>query len=272
MTLPLYLLLFVMGLAGGFLAGLIGIGGGVMYVLILPYMLGIMGFPEEAIVQLTIANSIFGTMFAALAGNIALWRKREFYWKEVVVMGSFATLVGLLLLHYFVNTPAYQKTEFNLIVILLMIGIIWRTLRQARREESNNSERKVGLLGSGFVGASAGAVAALSGLGGGTIIIPILNSGFQMTMQKAKSISLGVIFITAFCITLLNTFSSTGYSSQWHTTGYIVWPLALTISMGVVIASPLGVLVARKMSSRTISYIFVLFVMVVIADKLIQLL
>lgn len=267
----LYLLLFLMGLIGGFLAGLIGIGGGVMYVLVLPYLLNAMGYPSSEIVQLTIANSIFGTMFAALSGNIALWKKGEFYFKEVLSIGFFGTLVSLGLLYFFVNTPAYQKTEFNLVVILLMIVIVWRTLRQANIERVKGEERKTGVMGFSLVGSAAGAVAALSGLGGGTVIVPVLNTGFKMTMQKAKSISLGVIFITSLSLTLMNIFTATSFGELNHYSGYIVWPLALILSLGVVIASPIGVSVARKLSGKTISYIFVVFVMVVIVDKFIQL-
>lgn len=267
----LYLLLFLMGLLGGFLAGLIGIGGGVMYVFVLPYLLSSLGFPSESMVQLTIANSIFGTLFAALSGNIALWRKGEFYFKEVLSIGFFGTLTSLLLLHFFVNTSAYQKNEFNLVVIVLMVVIVWRTLKQVKIKRVEGEGKKVSMFGYSFVGSAAGAVAALSGLGGGTIIVPVLNTGFKMTMQKAKSISLGVIFITSFCLTVMNILTDTSFSSGQHYSGYIVWPLALTLSAGVVIASPFGVSVARKMSGKTISYIFVAFVMVVIIDKLIQL-
>lgn len=267
----LYILLFFMGLLGGFLAGLIGIGGGVMYVLVLPYLLTTMGFPADEIVQLTIANSIFGTLFAALSGNIALWKKGEFYFKEVLTIGFFGTIVSLSLLYFFVNTPAYQKSEFNIVVILLMILIVWRTLRQVSIVRLAGEEKKSGLFGFSIIGALSGAVAALSGLGGGTIIVPVLNTGFNMTMQKAKSISLGVIFITSLSLTIMNVLSVTSFGTHNHNTGYIVWPLALTLSLGVVIASPFGVSVARKMSGKTISYIFVAFVMVVIIDKLIQL-
>ncbi|WP_420385590.1 sulfite exporter TauE/SafE family protein [Roseivirga sp.] len=267
----MYLLLFAMGLVGGFLAGLVGIGGGVMYVLVLPYLLTSLGFPPEEIVQLTIANSIFGTLFAALSGNIALWKKGEFYPKEVLTIGFFGTVTSLALLYFFVNTPAYQKSEFNTVVIAIMVIIIWRTLRQASIIRVDGDEKKSGVLGFSLIGSAAGAVAALSGLGGGTIIVPVLNTGFKMTMQKAKSISLGVIFITSLCLTLLNVFTKTSFGVLNHNTGYIVWPLALTLSAGVVIASPFGVSVARKLSGKTISYIFVAFVMVVIIDKLIQL-
>lgn len=266
-----FLLLFVMGLAGGFLAGLIGIGGGVLYILVLPYLLLNMGFPQEEIVQYTIANSLFGTTFAALSGNMALLKKGEFFWKEVIVIGLFGTICSLVVLFLLVNTPFYQKDQFNLLVILIMLFIAVRTLIQTRQPIGELLEKKGPLLGFSIVGAAAGTVSALSGLGGGTVIIPVLNSGFKMPMYKAKSISLGVIFITSLSLTIFNLFETpmTDYSNQ--NTGYIVWPLALAISLGVIIGSPFGVIVSRKLSNRLISYIFVLFVLVVIADKVFQL-
>lgn len=266
-----FLLLFIMGLVGGFLAGLIGIGGGVMYILVLPYLLLNMGFPQEEIVQYTIANSLFGTTFAALSGNLALLKKGEFFWKEVIVIGLFGTICSLAILFLLVNTTFYQRDQFNLIVIVIMFFIAVRTLIQTRQPIGGHLEKKASILGFSFVGAAAGAVSALSGLGGGTVIIPILNSGFKIPMYKAKSISLGVIFMTSLSLTVFNLFETpmTDYSNQ--NTGYIVWPLALVISLGVIIGSPFGVIVSRKLSNRLISYIFVLFVLVVIADKVFQL-
>lgn len=266
----LYILLFIMGMAGGFLAGLIGIGGGVMYVFILPYLLNHLGYPPDEMVQLTIANSIFGTFFAALSGNLALLKKKEVYWNQVLPIALAGSVVSVFLLHFYVNTPSYQKTEFNVVVIFLMLFIIWKTLSQVKITRTKDDEKNTGFGGNALVGAGAGAVAALSGLGGGTIIIPVLNTGFHMTMQKAKSISLGVILITSFVLTIMNLSSTKDFGTE--TTGYIVWPLALTLSLGVVLASPFGVMVARKMSGKTISYIFVAFVAIVIVDKLIQLL
>ncbi|MFT7150664.1 MAG: putative membrane protein YfcA [Nonlabens sp.] len=266
-----FLLLFIMGLVGGLLAGLIGIGGGVMYILVLPYLLIGMGFPEQEIVQYTIANSIFGTMFAALSGTTALVRKGDFFWKEVLIIGVWGTVSSLLVLHFIVNTSFYNKTQFNYVVIVIMAFIAIRTLIQVKRESAGEHEVKPKSLGLGLVGVAAGSVSALSGLGGGTVIIPILNSGIKMSMQKAKGISLGVIFITAFSLTVFNLFENPKTDFVNQSTGYIVWPLALMISFGVIIGSPLGVIIGRRLSNRTISYIFVLFVLVVIADKVIQL-
>jgi uncharacterized membrane protein YfcA len=56
----------------------------------------------------------------------------------------------------------------------------------------------------GTIGGFAGVLSALSGLGGGVIIISILNLRYNVNMIKAKSISLGVIFITSLVMSISN--------------------------------------------------------------------
>jgi uncharacterized membrane protein YfcA len=123
----------------------------------------------------------------------------------------------------------------------------------------------------GMIGALAGILSALSGLGGGVIIISILTLRFNVDMKKAKSISLGVIFITSLVMTISNLLENPSLNFQSDNIGYIVWPLALSLSVGVVLGSPLGVRFSRRLSNRAISYIFVSFLAVVIIDKLLQL-
>ena len=267
-----FILLFLMGLLGGFLAGLIGVGGGVMYILVLPYVLVNMGYPDSEIVQFTIANSLVGTMFAALSGNVALIIKKEFFWKEVLIVGFFGTVISLLVLQFIVQTDWYQRDKFNVVIILLMSFIVFRTLKSNRTSDSENKEKKSTNGQLGVTGALAGSISALSGLGGGVVIIPILNLRLKQSMRKAKSISLGVIFITSMVMTISNLMTQPTVNIEGQNIGYVVWPLVLVLSFGVVIGSPYGVRIARKLSNRTISYIFVSFLGVVIIDKLIQLL
>lgn len=267
----LYILLFIFGLLGGFFAGLIGIGGGVIYIFILPYLLGNFGVEGQEVVQYTLANSIFGTLFAALSGWFALWRKNEVYFRQTLILAFFAVVVSLLLLEFVVHTDFYQIREFNLVVVSLMLFIIYKTLRQSRFKNQIDDSRKHAFGKLALAGGSGGLVAALSGLGGGTIIIPILNIGLKMSMLKAKSISLGVIFVSSFALTVMNLLSTPTEQGVTYHTGYIIWPLALIMSLGVIIGSPLGVHVARKLNAQIITRIFIVFVVLVIIDKLYQL-
>ena len=107
-----------------------------------------------------------------------------------------------------------------------MFFIIYPTIKQNWLKSNDIREKELS-LSSASVGIGAGSVAILSGLGGGTIMIPILNSGFKMDLLKAKSISLGAILLSSLAATIFNWFelSSSGYTNQSH--GFIVYPLVL---------------------------------------------
>ncbi len=266
-----YILIFVAGLGGGFLAGLLGIGGGVIYILILPLALREVGVAEQEIAQYVIANSIFGTMAASLFASITLIRDKDFYWKEVLVVGMSGVVVSYLLLFFFVNTPYYSERNFNIAVIVFMVLILFTSFNISKYQlffKNPVSNVKAWHI---FTGGTAGAMAALSGLGGGTVVVPLLKSGQHMDIRQAKSISLGVILITSALMTVFNILDEPVQDFEGSSLGYIVFPVALPLSLGVVLSSPLGVRVSKKISSRIISYIFAAFLLLVIIRKAIAL-
>ncbi len=265
-----FVILFLIGLLGGLLAGLIGIGGGIVYVLALPYILAHMGVPQSEVIQFTIANSLVGTMFAGLAGNIAHIRRKEFFLKPALIIGIVGLVFSILSLEFVVNTEWYQREHFNPLIIGIALFIIYRTLKQAHKKGEVLKEKSAGFKVLGLTGVLGGAISALSGLGGGIVIIPILNSGLNMMMRKAKSISLGAIFITSLAITIVNLMQQPTANLEYLTQGYIVVPVAISLGLGVSIASPIGVRLAGRFSNRLISYIFVLFLFLVIINKLSQ--
>ena len=267
----LYIGLSIAGLGGGFLAGFLGIGGGIIYILILPTVLRHIGIPEEELTQYVIANSIFGTAIAALSGSISLLRARDFYWKEVLLVGASALATAYLLLATFVNTPYYSKQLFTGAVIFFLILILASTL--IRRYSSRFFQRPARHASRWYVitGATSGAMSALSGLGGGTITVPMLTAGLHLDIKRARSISLGVIFIASTGITIYNMIDQPEISIEYGRLGYVVLPISGTLSLGVLLGSPLGVWVSRRVASRTISLCFIGFVAVVLLKKLIEL-
>lgn len=263
--------LFFSGLIGGFIAGLVGIGGGVVYIFIIPIALHFIGVPVSEIPQYTIANSFFAIFFASTSANYVLIRNKLFYQKEVFIISVFAISASLLTLRFIVNTPWYSIEVFNSIVVLLLLYMLYSTLMSAKKVYITplDSLKKWKLS---LVGASGGLVAALSGLGGGIVIIPVLNSLMKIDIKKASSISSGVIMVTACLITIFNLMETPRHDYHFYNIGYIIFPIALSISLGVVFASPFGVQVGRKLSSSTISYIYASFLIIVILKKIIELL
>ena len=268
----LYSILIVAGLGGGFLAGFLGIGGGIIYILILPAVLRHVGVPEAELAQYVIANSIFGTTIAALSGSISLLRTRDFYWKEVWLVGTGALLTAYLLLFTFVNTPFYSKQLFTIAVIFFLALILTSTL--LRKYSRHIFQRPVRNARRWYIitGVTSGAMSALSGLGGGTITVPMLTSGLHIDIKRAKSISLGVIFIASAGMTIFNMIDQPEALIHFGRVGYIVLPVSGVLSLGVLLGSPLGVWAAHRVSSRTISWSFIAFIAVVLVKKIVELL
>lgn len=264
----LLLALVLAGIAGGFLAGLLGIGGGIIFILILPVVLKAIGVPEQELVQYVIANSLFGTFAASLTGAITLWRKSSLYLKDTVWVALSAVIVSLLSLEFIVTTTFYSQQVFTVVVVvfLLLLSVsILRSANQVPTYHETMTNRIPYLSASGFAG---GLLASLSGLGGGAIIVPILNTRLRMDMHRARAISLGVIVLSALCMTVFNVLQEPRYSFTFYNTGYLIWPIAALLSVGVIIGSPMGVRVGNKLPSSKISQIFSLFLLIVLGTKL----
>jgi len=269
MTISILLWLLLAGIAGGFIAGLIGIGGGIIYVFILPEALLQMGCPTEYLPQAIITNSLAAIFFASMSANIQLWKHKNFYLRPVLLVGLSAVVTSWLTYHFIVISPWYNIRIFNLISIVLMLYMLWLTLTSAKKQEgvdhtSINARQYL------FAGVCGGIIAALSGLGGGIVIIPILNVILNLGIRKASSISSGAICISSLTMSLLAMSTGPDLGVEWSV-GYIMLPLVLLLAVGVIWASPFGVRTAQKISSTQISYIYAFILGVVIIKKVAEL-
>ena len=260
------ILLIIAGLIGGFLAGLLGVGGGVIYILILPSALRNVGICEDQLIAYTIANSLFAILIASFSGNIKSILKGTFMYKEIIGIGILNVFFGILGMKYIVTQAWYSKDLFNGFIILLLLVILIRMLLSTKKESKEELEINIKKLG--ITGAAAGFISSLSGLGGGIIIVPFLQNFFYMDIKKAKTISLGVIGLMALSLTLFNISMETTCSSNVFQTGLIVYPVTLLMSLGVIIGTPIGVKVSHLISSQKLKITFSLSLFIVILKKI----
>ena len=94
--------------------------------------------------------------------------------------------------------------------------------------------------------------------------IPVLQRVPQITQ-------LVMIFIIAFTLTVFNLLEKPVISHlQWQV-GYIYFPAAIPVTIGVIAGSPIGSKLARILSSKTIQILFGIFILIVMIEKSIQL-
>lgn len=226
------------------------------------------GIPADQFVSVIIANTIFATLVSSFANVVTTIRQQMFYPKETLWVGVFAVTCSFLVFKWIVTSSFYSKEVFNSIIIIFMLIIILQTFRKLKL--SNIQNERVTLTKLMLTGVFGGTLAGFTGLGGGTVIIPLLNLWQRVDIKKAKSISFGVIFLIALWLTSYNLFSG-GDLPVNGSQGLIIFSLVLPLGIGVLIGSPLGVMVSQKMSSRAVTIIFLIMVGIVTIQKIMDL-
>lgn len=262
------LLLVAAGLIGGFIAGLTGIGTGFIMLAVIPLVLVQFGVPESYYVSVTIANAIFATLVSSIANILISLRKKAFYLKETLWVAASAVIFSFMVFEVVVKSSFYSRNFFNAVVVVFMFIVILQIFKKLRlsnpQDEHSTKPRLV------LTGGLSGAVASLTGLGGGTVIIPMLNLWQKVDILKAKSISFGTIFATCLGLSLNNLFLEPPNAIPMSK-GLIVLPMIIPICIGVLIGSPLGMVTSLKISGRAITLIFLSVLSLVTIQKIAEL-
>ncbi|QOI96293.1 MAG: sulfite exporter TauE/SafE family protein [Flammeovirgaceae bacterium] len=259
------LLLAGAGLIGGLIAGLTGIGTGFMMLAVIPLVLSRFGVPEQHYVTVTIANAIFSTMVSSLANMATTIRGKSFYLTETKWTAVGAVIASFVIFETIAKSSFYSRTLFNSVVVFFMFIIIIQTFKKLKLSNPQDEHiTKTRLL---LTGGAAGTAAALTGLGGGTLVIPLLNLWQKVDIMKAKSISFGTIFAIALWLTVNNLFLEPTYPIP-GSFGLIVFPMILPISIGVLIGSPIGVVLSHKIPARTVTILFLVVISIVAIQKI----
>jgi len=265
-----YALLFVTGFAGGILAGLLGLGGGIFYVLVLPYIFQTFGFPPNEAAPFIVANSMLGISFASLSSLVSQYKKVRLYSTEILIIGIPAVIASLLANRFVVHSSWFSMKLFSLIIILLMAFIIVKMIIKTR-SENIITDRKISTKGGILSGAFSGAISAMSGLGGGIVIIPILEIYFHQSIKKSKVISLAIIFAISSFISVQNVLGQPVFGVEGiNNVGFIIPIVSLPLVFGVLFGGPLGVRFSKFMSNKTINFLFVVIVLLVLVEKVLS--
>jgi len=265
-----FLVLILSGLIGGLIAGMLGLGGGVFYILILPFVMNWYGIPPAEASPFVVANSIIGITFASGVSVFSQFNKLVIYTKEILYIGIPSVFFSLFATKFIVHSQWFSRELFNIFVIILMLYILLQMqFRNKKKTPKEFLDKRIKPYNGALTGSISGFISALSGLGGGIIIIPILQIKLVQSIQKAKIISLAIIFISAAFISLQNSLSTPRFQlSEIYHIGFIIPSIALPIILGVIIGGPLGVKWSSHLKDHLLNILFSIFVIIVLFEKI----
>lgn len=249
------LVLLILGLMAGVIAGVFGLGGGILFTPILFIVFSDAGAAEP--VLLSIGTSLFCTFIAALGSSMRQYRQSNFYWAEGVKVGLLGA-VGVTLGKWVITSGYYSERIFVLFFSILLLYVAYMFYRRGAGNKTNSPiTNPVTLKEVGVTGGLGGFVAALAGIGGGGVMVPIMNLLYNKPFQRAVSISsLAIVFISlSGWMQLAFAVGEVQALTTWHL-GYVDFGSALPLALGGLGGGFLGAWLNLKIDHRYLQIAF----------------
>lgn len=197
MTIVQALLLAGAGLGAGFLAGLVGVGGGVIFTPVLFAVYGIFEVPDGMRTPLTVGTGLFCTGLAAGASALHHYR-RNAVWPDMALGVGLASAGAVGLVSYFVVTrPWYDAALFQMLFALVLLAVAGRMVMASTDGPSRPAEKTPVPHWGHWIGtgSAAGTVAAAVGVGGGIVLVPTYSRLLGLPFHRAVGTSSATILL-----------------------------------------------------------------------------
>ena len=245
------------GAVAGLMAGLLGIGGGLVIVPALAWVFAAQGFSADSLMHFAVGTSLAAIVPTALSSLLAHQRRGSVDWSATrrltpgIVVGG---LAGAALARV-ISSPG----------LALMFGLfeIAVALQLAFGRQPGFHRSLPGTAGMGLAGGLIGLLSALLGIGGGTLTTPfLLWHGIDIRRAVGTSATCGLPVAlagaTGFAIAGLGRPAQPGLN-----TGFIVWPAMAAVTVTSVLLAPAGASLAHRLPRTVLRRVFALFLLLV---------
>ncbi|WP_118813214.1 sulfite exporter TauE/SafE family protein [Haemophilus haemolyticus] len=260
------LLCLLVGAVAGFFAGLFGIGGGLLIVPVLVYLLPMVGVPEPLLMSTALGTSFATIVITGFSSAQRHHKLGNVVWSAVKVLAP-SIMVSVFICGFFIGKLDRDISSklFACLVVYLAVKMVLSI-----KPKTNKTVKPLTTQSSIIGGILIGMASSAAGIGGGGFIVPFLNSR-GIDMKKA-------IGSSAFCGMLLGTSGMFSFMlSGWgnaampeYSLGYIYFPAVLCITATSFFTSKLGATATSKLPVPTLKKGFALLLITIAVDMFIR--
>jgi len=251
-----------LGLIAGLLAGLFGIGGGLVIVPVLVMLFSQQGLPSEHILLMAIATSLATIILTAISSISAHHRLGAVIWPKVYRL-SMMIILGAGLGASVAKQLPTDTLRYFLAVFLVYVGSL-----MALEIKPKASKQPPSCCLDGFVALLIGLISSLVGIGGGTLTVPYLVHG-QMPMRNAVAVASACGLPIALTGTI--SYIALGWQNpslpNWSL-GYVYLPAFAAVSITSMITAPLGAKLANQLPAAKLKRYFAILLFIMAAKLL----
>ena len=242
----------------GFVAGLFGIGGGLITVPFLYYIFGQLGIDQQYIMHLAV-----GTSFAIIIPTsiVSVLTHHKFNAVDFNIVKNYGIFVitGVIIGTIFAATLKTKSLVLFFSIVILFLGIYLLLIKE--REQNIVSEMKLYLKV--ILGVIVGFISAIMGIGGAVMNVPIFKY-FGYTINKAIGSAAAIGFLIALFGAIGFTISGSYLKTNLPLSiGFLNIPAFLIFIPITTFMARLGARTVHKINKNKISKIFGLFLLIV---------
>ncbi len=261
--LPIVAAIAAAGAVGGLLAGLLGVGGGIVIVPVLDAALEFAGVPSSAALHVAVATSMATIISTAVSSSRSHSKRGSVdyalmkHWAVPVVLGSLA------------GSLAAARMDARVLAAVFGCVALAAALKMLLPLDHVVLRRSVpGGIGGALIPAAIGAVSAMMGIGGGTLSVPTMTlCGVPVHKAVGTSALVGLWISVPATVGYLLAPAADAAGLPF-TIGYVsLLGLAIIAPVSWSVA-PLGARLAHSLDRRWLSAAFGLFLAVVSARML----
>lgn len=255
MSVELLVIFIVLGVFVGFMAGLLGIGGGGILVPVLTSIFAYLDVPMTHLVHLALGTSMACITITSLSSLMAHHKRGGVIWPLVKVMAP-GVILGT-----FAATFLVALMNAKHLAIFFSIFMAYVSVQMFLDIKPKNTHHTAGNCELFSMATCIGAISALVSIGGGSLTVPYLNWR-NVDIKKAigSSAALGFpIAIAGSLGYLINGLSAT--INLDYTIGFVFLPAVLLVAIPSYFTAPFGAKMAHYLPVSMLKKIFSLLLM-----------
>ncbi len=244
--------LLALGCGTGFLAGLLGIGGGMLMVPFITAIVSGRGVAPALAVKMAIATSMATILFTSLSSVRAHHRRGAVRWDLVTTLAP-----GIMVMSLFTGAVLFPLVRGTALALCFAVFVGYSATQMLLDKKPRPSRQLPGTTGRLAAGGAIGMLSGLVGAGGGFISVPFMT-WCNVPIHNAIATSAALGFPIALASTAGNLIGGWSIAPMPASFGYLYLPALVLISATSVLMAPLGARVAHALDMRQLKRVFAL--------------
>lgn len=264
-TLPVILLILGLGLVAGYVAGFVGVGGGIIMVPVLLELFRTWGVPDEVVVQAAMGTSLGVAVFSVSSGIVRHGRQKRIYWRLVPMLAPGSLIGGWLAARLAASLPG-SYLQLGLAALMTLASVRMLT----DNSPGGGNHRHIRWWQGSLVGLGVGLVAGLSGLAGGIVLVPALSILLGLPAGWLAGTSSAVIIFSSLAAAAGYLTGTPSVAPGTGFTGFVALPVVGLLALSAIPAAQLGAWTNRRVRGVVFRRIFAILMLLVVVRLLLS--